>query len=133
MRIKRFNENDNSVIEKIESIFDEHYPPESYDYIGEWDSWDDFIDSEEEQLKTEIKDSLKSANLEWIEKFINEEWIRGVLEEDNENKYVKIGYYVWDITGTGNETPDSFIEQICYHDKDREFLEEQGASTLEDS
>lgn len=39
----------------------------------------------------------------------------------HKNKYVKIGYYVWDISETG-ETPDSVIEQLCYHDEDRELI-----------
>jgi len=134
MRLKRFNENNGEdVIQRIESIFDKHYSPESYEYIGEWDSWDDFIDSEEEEIKNQIKRSLIDADLEWIQKFISEEYLREDIEEDYEGKYVKIGYYVWDITGTNGETPDSFIEQICYHDEDREFIEEQGASALEDS
>ena len=125
MRIKKFNENkQKDVLEQIMDIFNKHYGPESYDYVGEFRTWDDFIESQTSMFLTNMNNELNDNGLSYIKDYIDEDFIKDDITTEMEEKYVKIGFWIWDISGT-HESPETFIDSVCYHDEDRKIIEDK--------
>lgn len=132
MKIKKFTEStfseeNKEEIQEIQDIIEKHYG-DDIEYVGELDR-DDFIKEKTTQMTNQISSDLKDNNIEYIDRYINYDWIENEVWESL-HKYVKIGSWVWNIESCGDDA-NTFIHTICYDDNDRTIIEDHGAISLD--